>query len=111
MFGPARHENLKILRVFGCVFVACQTVPSRTSGQSSKNRAQTGAPPPNKTATTSSRASPLRGATFVAMMQSTDLGNRHNLACTRWLDRSFVRRVLLKTQMRAAAMMIIAERE
>ncbi len=44
--------------------------------------AQTGAPPPNEAATTSSRVSPLRGATFVLMMQSTDLGDRHNLACT-----------------------------
>jgi hypothetical protein len=37
------------------------------------------------------------------MMQSTDLGDRHNIACSRWLDRSFVRRVLLKTQVRAGS--------
>jgi hypothetical protein len=44
------------------------------------------------------------------MMQSTDLGNRYNLACTRGLDRSFVWRVLFETQMRAAPVIIIAER-
>jgi hypothetical protein len=109
-FEPARHESLKILSVF-CVFL-WRVQLSRVDGAANLCRsAQTGAPPPYETATTSSRASPLSGATFVAMMQSTDLGDRHNLACTRWLDRSFIRRVLLKTQVRAAPMIIIAERE
>ena len=37
-------------------------------------------------------------------MQSTDLGNRHNLAGAHWLDRSFAGRVLFQTQVRAASM-------
>ena len=44
------------------------------------------------------------------MMQSTDLGDRHNLTGIRWLDRTFVRRVLFETQVRASLMIIIAER-
>jgi hypothetical protein len=37
-FEPARHEIRKILMASWCVFVACQTVPSRWGGQSSQNR-------------------------------------------------------------------------
>lgn len=53
----------------------------------------------------------LSGTTLVAMMQPTDLGDCHNLTGIHRLNWSPVRRVLLKTQVRAAPMIIIAERE
>lgn len=58
----------------------------------------------------SSRASPLRSLTFVAMMQSTPTSGIATIfACTSWLDRSFVPRVLQKAQLCAAPTMTIAE--
>ena len=52
----------------------------------------------------------LSGATFVAMMQSTDLRDRHNLTGIRRLDRSSVRRILFEAQVSAAPMVILGER-
>ena len=52
----------------------------------------------------------LSGATCVAMMQSADLGDRHYLSGIRRLDQSSVRRVLFETQVRAAPMVILGER-
>ncbi len=48
----------------------------------------------------------LGGATFVAVVQAAHLGKRHDLACTGWLDRSKVRRVLAEREVRARAVVV-----
>jgi hypothetical protein len=101
-------DSAKMPPDVACAYIGRVDHETRFDGAANLRRIGTIA---NETAPTACRASPLRGATFVAMMQSTDLGDRHNLACTRWLDRSFVRCVLLKTQVRTVAMIIVAERE
>ena len=84
-------------------------MPKKRDDQFSESRVETTAPVPRECAE-GLPGSPLSGATFVAMMQSPDLGDRDNLTGIRWLDRTFVRRVLFETQMRAGPMIIIAER-
>ena len=101
--------KLKILIMFRLVFGETDCAETR-DGQFSKSRVETSAPLPKGACRTPSSQS-LSGATFVAMMQSTDLGDLHNIACTRRLDRSFVGRILPKTQVRAAPMIILGERE
>jgi hypothetical protein len=45
-------------------------------------------------------------ATFVAVVQTTHLGERHDLACAGWLDGSGVRRVLAEREVRARAVVV-----
>jgi len=102
-------KNGKSLSCFR-VFLARQTVPKKRDDQFSENPGRKRAQHCQTERAECLPGTPLSGATFVAMMQSTDLGDRHNLTGIRRLDRTFVRRVLFETQVRASLMIIIAER-